>query len=91
MGTPEAHSRQLADRRALAQAWPGWKIWASQPADVARLYATRRTRLTDEQLARGLEATVDADTDDELVTALKAQRSIEMTYGWHEHGAQATP
>jgi hypothetical protein len=69
---------------AFATAWSDWSIWTSQPPEHARWYATRRTRLTKEQVAKGLQPTVDGDTEDDLLTALQRQRQIETTHGWHE-------
>lgn len=57
--------------KALIQTrFPGWVIWLS---DAGRWYATRRGRLSDDELHAGYAMTVAADTPERLAALLAAQ------------------
>jgi hypothetical protein len=56
----------------IEEEFPGWGVWRS---DAARwwAYRTARAPLTLEQLQSGCRLIVQADTDDELRTAIRAE------------------
>lgn len=65
----------------IAEAHPGWKPWRSRLDDgePGDWYATRKGRsLTPEEIYRGLESTLAADTPEQLVELIEAQAAKDI-------------
>lgn len=63
----------------LKERWTEWRFWTT---DGGTPVATRRAvRLTDAQLADGLDMTVMCDSVDDLAAALEKQRAKEEELG----------
>ncbi len=64
----------------LAAAFPGWHIWRGRDGrgDDKGWYATRRRRLTADELGAGLTATLNAEDAASLYGLLAQQQVIEQ-------------